>query len=151
MNPGADGDAFRLIYRSHNLIPAEQRKRDLGALFSTARANNKAVQVTGALLCNESVYVQVLEGPEETVTALFEHISRDPRHDSVSVLESGYVGPRVFSRWAMAQVGDEGEADIPLIAHRDGISPSAGRRTTSEQDQLLEVMREAARGETHAR
>lgn len=151
MSSGAEADAFRLIYRSHNLIPAEQRKRDLGALFSAARANNKSLQVTGALLCNEGVFVQVLEGPEEAVTKLFEHISRDPRHDSVSVLESGYVGPRVFSRWAMAEVGEEGEADIPLIAHRDGISPAAGRRTTDEQDALLEIMREAARGETHAR
>lgn len=151
MSSGAEGDAFRLIYRSHSLIPADARKRDLGALFSTARSRNKAVEVTGALLCSDDVFVQVLEGPEQAVRSLFDHISADPRHDSVSVLESGYVGPRVFSRWAMAQVGDEGEADIPLIAHRDGISPSAGRRTTEEQEALLDVMRNAARGETHAR
>lgn len=150
MNSGAEADAFRLIYRSHNLIPAEARKRDLGVLFSTARSHNKAVDVTGALLCSDDVFVQVLEGPEESVRSLFDHISGDPRHDSVSVIESGYVGPRAFSRWAMAEVGDEGEADIPLIAHRDGISPSAGRRTTEEQEALLEIMRDAARGETHA-
>lgn len=150
MTSGADTDVYRLIYRSHSLIPAKERKQELGRLFSQARAHNKGDQVTGALLCTDVVFVQVLEGAEDTVRTLFEQISTDPRHDSIVLLDSGHVGPRVFSRWAMAEVADHGEADIPLIAHRDGISPAAGRRTTSEQDELLAVMRAAAHGETHA-
>jgi hypothetical protein len=35
---------------------------------------------------------------------------------------------------------------MPLIAHSDGIHAAAGRRTTPEQDQLLDRMREVARG-----
>ena len=66
------------------------------------------------------------------------------------MLEEGPIPERVFSRWAMAKVADEGEPDIPLIAHRDGISPAAGRRTTDEQERVLDVMRRAARGESHA-
>jgi hypothetical protein len=48
----------------------------------------------------------------------------------------------------MARVSDDGERDIPLIAHTDGISPAAGRPTTPEQDELLAVMRAALRTST---
>lgn len=53
----------------------------------------------------------------------------------------------MFARWSMARVAADGESDIPLIAHTDGISPAAGRGTTPEQDRLLATMRAAARAE----
>lgn len=146
--PGS-ASTFRLIYRSHSLIPDDRRKTELGALFGVARSKNKRQQITGALLITEDTFVQLLEGEESAVRALFDHIAEDPRHEAVSMLESGEVESRVFSRWAMAKVAVDGEADIPLIAHTDGISPAAGRRTTSEQDRLLDLMRAAARGESH--
>lgn len=143
--PNRPGEStFRLMYRSRTLIPQDQRKVELGRLFSEARSNNKQQGITGALLLSEDWFVQVLEGEEDAVRALFTHIERDDRHDSVSVLETGKVPARVFARWAMAKVAEHGEPDIPLIAHTDGISPAAGRGTTPEQDDLLDVMRGAA-------
>jgi hypothetical protein len=50
----------------------------------------------------------------------------------------------------MARVAADGQPDIPLIAHADGISPAASRGTTPEQDSLLAIMREATRGDAHA-
>ena len=139
--------AFRLMYRSRDLIPADRRKVELGRLFTEARSNNKRQGITGALLLSEDRFVQVLEGDEDAVRALFTSIEKDPRHDSVSVLETGMVPARVFARWAMAKVAEDGEPDIPLIAHVEGISPAAGRGTTPEQDQVLDAMRSAARQE----
>ena len=139
--------AFRLMYRSRDLIPADRRKVELGLLFSEARSNNKQKGITGALLLSEDWFVQVLEGDEDAVRALFTSIEKDPRHDSVSVLETGMVPARVFARWAMAKVAEDGEPDIPLIAHTDGISPAAGRGTTAEQELVLDIMRTAARAE----
>ncbi|WP_310528298.1 BLUF domain-containing protein [Nocardioides sp.] len=141
--PGAES-TFRLMYRSRNLIPPDRVKKELGTLFGAARSNNKSQHITGALLLDGEHYVQVLEGDEVPVRALYEHITKDPRHDSVALIEAGPVDGRVFSRWSMAQVGEGDEADIPLIAHTDGISPAAGRRTTPEQEAVLDVMRAAA-------
>lgn len=141
-------DVFRLLYRSRNLIPADQRKKELGLLFTAARGNNKRQGITGALLLSGDSFVQVLEGDEQAVRALFTAIERDPRHSEVTLLEAGQVPERVFARWAMARVSDDGERDIPLIAHTDGISPAAGRPTTPEQDELLAVMRAALRAAT---
>jgi hypothetical protein len=56
----------------------------------------------------------------------------------------------VFARWAMARVSPDGEPDIPLIAHTSGIIPAAGRGTTPEQETVLDIMRQAASGDTHA-
>jgi hypothetical protein len=146
--PEADG-VFRLIYRSRNLIPPDDRRTELGSLFSAARSSNKKQDITGALLVHGDWFAQVLEGREEPVRALFAHIERDERHDRVSVLESG-PAQRVFGRWAMARVSAEGEPDIPLIAHRDGISPAAGRGTTPDQEAVLDVMRQATRDDARA-
>lgn len=147
--PATDsGDVFRLIYRSRNQIPVEQRKAELGLLFTAARRNNKQQHVTGALLIQGDWFAQVLEGDERVVRGLFAEIEHDPRHEDITLIEAGIAGPRRFSRWAMARVSADGQPDIPLIAHVDGISPAAGRGTTPEQEAVLDIMRAATR--THA-
>ena len=95
----------------------------------------------------DDVFVQTLEGDEPAVEALLERIRVDPRHDRVEVLDTGLVHRRVFARWSMAKVADEGDApDINLIAHAKGISPAAPRGdATAEQQAVLDVMRSAAR------
>lgn len=147
---GASHGVFRLMYRSRDLIAPGDRKVELGTLFSAARSNNKRQNISGALLMSDECFVQVLEGDENAVRALFAHIEKDPRHDSVAVIEADQVDGRVFSRWAMAKVAEDGEPDIPLIAHQDGISPASSRGTTPDQESLLDVMRAAARGDSHA-
>lgn len=138
------GETFRLIYRSHDRIDPENRKRALGALFSQARSNNKRRHITGALLVSKQTFIQTLEGEEEAVRAVYESIRKDHRHEAVELLESGVVPERVFGHWSMARVSEDGEPDIPLIAHTDGISPAAGRRTTPAAEAVLDTMREAA-------
>lgn len=145
----SDGPTFRLIYRSHNRIPEGQRKIALGALFTKARSNNKKRNITGALLLHGDYFVQALEGDEDAVRTLYARIEKDVRHDHVSVIETGVVDARLFSKWAMAKVAADGEPDIALIAHVDGIHRAARRTTTEDQESVLAVMREAARGDSH--
>ncbi|MBV9796089.1 MAG: BLUF domain-containing protein [Actinobacteria bacterium] len=143
------GRVFRLIYRSRNLIPPDRRKAELGTLFSAARSSNKKQDITGALLVHGDWFAQVLEGSETPVRALYERIQQDGRHDKVSILAEG-PAERVFGRWSMARVSAEGEPDIPLIAHRDGISPAASRGTTPDQEAVLDTLRQATRDDAHA-
>lgn len=145
----SDG-AFRLIYRSRNRIAQDRRKVSLGSLFSQARSNNKERDICGALLLSGDWFVQVLEGDETVVRRLYERIEKDPRHEHVELLETAPIGERVFRRWAMARVAKDGETDITLIAHTDGIHDAAGHRNTDEQQKILATMREAAKGDSHA-
>jgi Sensors of blue-light using FAD len=146
--PRADGVICRLIYRSRDLMPPERHRAELGELFTAARAHNKAMGITGALLLRGDVFVQTLEGDEDTVHALLGRIRSDVRHDRLEVLETDLVQERVFARWAMARVGDADDApDTNLIAHVEGIAPAAPRGgATVAQESVLEVMRSAARG-----
>ena len=132
------------MYRSRNRIPEPDRKIEFGRLFTNARRNNKAAGITGALLLTGDWFVQVLEGEEAAVRDLYGRIERDPRHDQVALLSAEPEADVVFGRWSMARVSEDGEPDIPLIAHEDGISPAAGRRATAAEHRLLGTMRAAA-------
>jgi FAD-dependent sensor of blue light len=144
----AAGPVFRLIYRSRDRIAPARRPAELGRLFTAARSNNKKAGLTGALLLSRSWFVQTLEGEETIVRELFARIQRDPRHDSVSLLEAGPVHERSFPRWSMARVSEDGSGpDTYLIAHETGISPASSRGSSEMQESVLRVMRQAARGE----
>jgi Sensors of blue-light using FAD len=143
-NPG-EVPAFRLIYRSRSRIPTDSRVVEVGEIFSVARPANKKLGITGALLLTDGWFVQVLEGQEQAVRGLYEHIAADPRHDAVELVEATAVDERVFARWAMAKVGKDGEADLPLIAGARGATPAAGREVTPQQQAVLDTMRLLAR------
>jgi hypothetical protein len=137
----SENPVFRLVYRSHSRIPAEQRGTVLAEIFDVARSNNKKAGVTGALLVTDHYFVQALEGDEAQVRALFERIRADERHTEVSVVAESTPGARVFSRWAMARVAADGRADIPLHTHSGTIGPAARTPVTPEQAALLKSMR----------
>jgi Sensors of blue-light using FAD len=137
---------FRLIYRSKSRIPAAKLDAELGDILRGARAKNASLGVTGALLLYDDWFAQTLEGGEEAVRGLYGKIAADPRHSSVQLSEEGFVPSRVFSRWAMALVGEHGSPDIPLAATSGGTTPAASRGTTPDQDKILGLMRDATRG-----
>jgi len=141
--------SFRLIYRSHSLIPADDRRASLASIFTTARSNNKRLGVTGALLLTDHYFVQALEGDEPVVRELYERIARDPAHDDLRLIDT-QAGARVFARWAMAEVSKAGGADIPLIVDNDhgGVTTAAARPTTRERDAVLGMMRNVIGADT---
>ena len=136
------GTTFRLMYRSRDLVSAEDRENELGALFASSRSNNEKRGITGALLLGGSWFVQVLEGEESAVRSLFASIQEDPRHDRVELLFDGPTDDRTFAHWSMAKIALS-DADVPLIARISEISPASLRSMTPEKDRLFEVMRDA--------
>jgi len=137
---------FRLIYRSRSKLASEDRAGELGSIFTIARRNNKGLGITGALLITEHAFAQTLEGDEHAVRGLFERIERDPRHDSISVLEERKVAERLFGRWAMAQVAETGGSDIRLLSNASrGRIVAAGpdSNVTPQQERVVGFMRES--------
>ena len=151
MSDGADaaGDAqpvFRLIYNSQSRIGPEQSQSELGAVFTTARRNNKRLGVTGALVVTDSAFVQALEGDESVVRELFESISHDDRHDQVNLLEAQMVPGRAFGRWAMAKVAADGGPDIRLLSNAQRgkiVTAGTDHHITPEQETVLAFMRDS--------
>jgi hypothetical protein len=139
---GGSGPLFRLIYRSHSLLPAGERPAALAEIFAIARSQNERVGITGALLVTDHWFVQALEGEGPRVQSLYERIRTDARHEHVTLIEAHDVESRVFSRWAMAQVSASGQADIPLEATEGRLHAVAGEPLTRDQTAVLKVMRD---------
>jgi len=71
-------------------------------ILKISRENNSSKDVTGLLLYKGGNFMQVLEGSEEAVEALYEKIKVDPRHKDVNVLSREQISARQFPAWEMA-------------------------------------------------
>lgn len=91
---------LQLIYISTARKPLEPGA--LQALLDTARRNNRAVGVTGLLLAGGRRFLQALEGPEQSVTHIFNKIAADERHSGIVQLSRKEVAQREFGSWEMA-------------------------------------------------
>jgi hypothetical protein len=71
-------------------------------LLTNSRANNGRDGITGLLLYGNGHFVQVLEGEEAPVDALYARVVADRRHTQVFALYRDVVSTRDFARWTMA-------------------------------------------------
>lgn len=99
---------------------------DLESMLQQARANNAAAGVTGALIYVDGVFLQILEGEQATLRGLMARISKDVRHETVTVLKEGEVSRASFADWTMAYVG----ATAEQVARWAGLSATAAMPDT---------------------
>lgn len=90
---------FFLVYISSATQPFSVD--DLSTLLAVSRKNNAELGITGMLLYKDGNFMQVLEGDERTVRALYEKIGVDPRHSGEITLQQGFVDERQFPDWSM--------------------------------------------------
>ena len=62
---------------------------------------NRERGITGVMLVQDRNVVQVLEGEEDAVRALYNKISKDNRHGACTVLLPRHCEARAFSDWHM--------------------------------------------------
>jgi len=77
---------------------------DIENILASSRRNNGAGGVTGMLLYSAGVFVQVLEGEQQTVESLYRRIADDTRHVNIDVVSDMMVDARSFGDWAMGFV-----------------------------------------------
>jgi hypothetical protein len=73
----------------------------LAGILVRSREKNRAADITGALICRHDLYLQLLEGPEAAIEAIYARIVKDDRHLAVSMLLSRTIDQRMFPEWAM--------------------------------------------------
>jgi hypothetical protein len=73
----------------------------LAGILSAARRNNPRLGITGALICRQDLYLQLIEGPAEAIDALYARICEDDRHANIELLLTEDMGERMFPDWAM--------------------------------------------------
>lgn len=101
---------------------------ELVELLKTCRSKNEPLKITGMLLYQGGNFMQVIEGPEAAVTALYEKIQRDPRHSGVYQLARKAIEKREFADWSM---GFQNVDELPAEA-RAGFSEFLKDKFTAE-------------------
>ncbi|GAB3244300.1 hypothetical protein GCM10027346_41850 [Hymenobacter seoulensis] len=102
-------------------------------LLSHARQANGVAHLTGLLVYRDGRFVQVLEGPEAQVRAVYARIERDPCHTQVMVVGEAADQSRHFARWSMAW----GRGSEPAVAR---LFEAALAPATVGSDLLREVL-----------
>src|ERR1700712_5519340 len=89
----------RLIYASRAVSSPEES--GLLDVLSVSRERNAAADVTGVLVHAERSFMQMIEGPATEITATYERITRDERHEALRLLLRERVDERLFPDWTM--------------------------------------------------
>ena len=84
---------MQLIYASQ---PFGYDDLTLVGILASARRNNARDGITGALICRPDLFMQLLEGRRDVVTAAFSRIMRDERHVDVVNLVSSDIDEGCF-------------------------------------------------------
>jgi hypothetical protein len=123
----------RLVYVSQNRAGGlDGIASEVEAILAASRRNNVAAGVTGALIFNQGMFAQVLEGALHQVEATFERIQRDDRHGQVQVLALDAVAHRAFPNWSMAFIGRSREGQ-DLFGHLGAASGFEAPRLQGER------------------
>ena len=88
----------RLIYSSRPIAFDQEKVKDI---LRTARECNERDRITGALICRDDIYLQLLEGAAQAVDRTYRRIVEDPRHNSITLLLYERVAERMFPDWTM--------------------------------------------------
>ncbi|RPD45224.1 BLUF domain-containing protein [Hymenobacter sediminis] len=90
----------------HHIIYMSRSVQSLGdeqlrTLLEQARQANTQAQITGLLVYGNGQFMQVLEGEEAALQALYQKLQADPRHAGVVKLADKAIEHRSFSEWSM--------------------------------------------------
>lgn len=93
----------RLVYASRATEPVTSDVLD--SILAASRENNKTTGVTGVLcVCQDNVFLQVLEGGRKQVNHLYSNLLTDGRHKDVLLLDYEEIRVRQFASWRMGRV-----------------------------------------------
>ena len=91
----------RLMYASRAVGTVGEA--ELAVILQQSKKNNPGVGVTGVLCFSAGIFLQVLEGGRNAVSALYNKIASDPRHNDVVILRYEEIDERSFGSWSMGQ------------------------------------------------
>lgn len=92
-------DLIHIVYVSTS--KHDFSEKELSDLLQEIRVKNKSLGVTGLLLYNEGLFIQVVEGERQILQDLFQNIKKDLRHSNLVELLEEPITSRSFPNWSM--------------------------------------------------
>jgi len=105
-----EASIYQVLY--HSWTTQQLSENQLQELLEYSRRYNAQHQITGLLLySSDGRYVQMLEGAEKDVQALYAKIQQDSRHQQVVTVSQGPGPKRQFADWHM----DFGQVEADMV------------------------------------
>jgi hypothetical protein len=88
---------------------------ELDELLNEVRPKNFANGVTGLLLYNDEIFIQVIEGEAEIIESLYNRLQTDNRHTNVVKILEEKINQRSFPEWSMGyqKLSKEESKELP--------------------------------------
>lgn len=84
---------------------------ELETLRDAAAGRNKRSDIRSLLMADADTFIQAIEGPRGAVSALFQEISRDPRHTQVVLVEMSEIAAYTLPRNGLTIARDAAKID----------------------------------------
>lgn len=90
-----------IVYKSEYCGTEDKITEVTDEIVRSAKKNNPACDVTGALFYHSGLFFQIIEGPQEALEALMSKIEKDERHKNIERLFDDPIRKRAFQEWNM--------------------------------------------------
>ncbi len=111
----ANSESLEEILYCSVAVPLLQTKIQLDRILAAAHRRNLAAGITGMLMYYGGEFIQILEGPKQSIHQTFEnHISKAAGHTAVNIVCRNEISNRSFGDWTMGFIGS---AEIESIIH----------------------------------
>ena len=111
----------------------------LADMLGDFRRNNERHNITGLLIYFKQSFLQIFEGPKESVEKLWRNIRNDERHVLVTRIHYRKIDSRMFSEWSMAFENVEHDSDVYVDGHVRLLQAERALSTNS-QDEIVKLI-----------
>ena len=91
-------------------------------ILHNSRQHNAALNISGVLLYSEGTFIQVLEGKDGIIDALYLRIQADQRHKNVIKLIDEPITEKSFAQWLMGFAVTDTKKTDKLVGYLKSIS-----------------------------
>ena len=128
---------WKIMYVSLATVPIDRSSAVIEDIARVSIARNRALNVTGALICSAGAFAQILEGEADAVQSLMRTIASDPRHTDLVYLFDGPVAERRFTTWTLPLARSSHFVSRQIAEARSTISPASKARAIGHLEAFM--------------
>jgi Cu/Ag efflux protein CusF len=91
-------------------------------ILHNSRLHNAALNISGVLLYSDGTFIQVLEGKDTVIDALYTRIQADQRHKNIITLIDEPITEKNFGQWLMGFAITDSKKTEKLLGYLTSIS-----------------------------
>jgi hypothetical protein len=91
-------------------------------ILHNSRLHNAALNISGVLLYSDGMFIQVLEGKDTVIDALYARIQADQRHKNIITLIDEPIIEKSFGQWLMGFAVTDSKKTEKLLGYLRSIN-----------------------------